>query len=125
MDAFDHFIKDELELKFYLRYTDDEIILADNPEDLRALIPIIKQWLWNFRRLTIHPNKIEIRKFSQGFDFLGYVVLPHHKTLRTKTKRRMIRRINEKNQSSYLGLLNHCDGFELQQVIRSNLSRLQ
>ncbi len=121
MNAFDHFIKDELELKYYIRYTDDEIILRDNSDDLNALIPIIEKWLWKFRRLTIHPNKIEIRKFSQGFDFLGYVVLPHHKVLRTKTKRRMIKRINDKNSSSYLGLLNHCDGFELQQFICSQL----
>lgn len=118
MNAFDHFIKDELELKYYIRYTDDEIILRDNPEDLRALIPIIEQWLWKYRHLTIHPNKIEIRKFSQGFDFLGYVVLPHHIRLRTKTKRRMLNRLNEINQSSYFGLLAHCDGFELEQQIR-------
>ena len=118
MDAFDHFIKDELEMKHYIRYTDDEIILRDNSDDLYALIPIIKQWLWQYCRLTIHPNKIEIRKFKQGFDFLGYVVLPHHTVLRTKTKHRMIKRINEKNSSSYLGLLSHCEGYELEQQIR-------
>lgn len=118
MDAFDHFIKDELELKHYIRYTDDEIILRNNPDNLLALITIIKQWLWKYRRLTIHPNKIEIRKFSQGFDFLGYVVLPWHIRLRTKTKRRMLNRLNEKNNSSYFGLLSHCNGFELEQQMR-------
>lgn len=113
LDAFDHFIKDELGVKHYLRYTDDAVILANNPAELRWLLPFIEQWLWSERRLTLHPNKAEIRKLGQGIDFLGYVTLPHHRILRTKTKRRMLKRVNAVNMPSYLGLLEHGDGHNL------------
>ena len=65
----------------------------------------------------MHPNKVSIRKLNQGIDFLGYVVLPYHTVLRTKTKKRMLKRVNQENLSSYTGLLEHCDGYELRQKI--------
>ncbi|MFA4846071.1 MAG: RNA-directed DNA polymerase, partial [Patescibacteria group bacterium] len=88
LDAFDHFIKDELRIHSYIRYTDDAVILMSDPAELRWLLPFIEQWLWHERRLMLHPNKVEIRKLNQGIDFLGYVTLPHYRVLRTKTKRR-------------------------------------
>ncbi len=114
LDAFDHFIKDELRIPYYIRYTDDAVILVNDPSELRWLLPFIEQWLCSERRLTLHPNKVSIRKLSQGIDFLGYVTLPHYRVLRTKTKRRMLRRVNVENLPSYLGLLKHCSGFNLE-----------
>ena len=79
--------------------------------------------------LKLHPQKVEIRKFSQGIDFLGYVILPRYIVLRTKTKKRMFRKIKAKKQKldrglitkesfnqslqSYYGLLKHCQGYKL------------
>jgi hypothetical protein len=113
LDAFDHFIKEELRVPFYLRYTDDAVILHKDPKYLSLLIPFIEQWLWQERRLELHPHKIKIRKLSQGIDFLGYVTLPYYRVLRTKTERRMMRRVNRTNISSYFGLLKHCEGHRL------------
>lgn len=121
MDAFDHFVKETLRQKFYLRYTDDAVIFAQNREELVELVSWIEAWLWQHRRLTLHPKKLEMRKLSQGIDFLGYVVLPHHRVLRTKTKRRMLRRVNAQNISSYLGMLEQCQGWELRQKVVSQL----
>ena len=113
MDAFDHFIKGELRVRQYLRYTDDAVILSNDPSELRWLLPFIEQWLWSERQLIFHPHKVEIRKLTQGIDFLGYVTLPYHRVLRTKTKRRMFKRVNSVNMPSYVGLLEHCDGYDL------------
>ena len=123
MDAFDHFIKESLRERFYLRYTDDAVILSGSREHLVELLPWIKAWLWRHRRLKLHPKKLEIRKLRQGIDFLGYVTLPYHTVLRTKTKRRMFARVNETNVSSYLGLLEHCAGNRLRDRIIATLSR--
>ncbi|MFH1315650.1 MAG: RNA-directed DNA polymerase [Candidatus Uhrbacteria bacterium] len=89
MNAFDHFVKEELRIKYYLRYTDDALIIHKDPRYLSLLVPFIQDWLWQNRRLLLHPNKVSICKLSQGIDWLGYVVLPHYRVLRTKTKRRM------------------------------------
>lgn len=91
MDAFDHFIKEKLHIKYYLRYTDDFVIIHQDQNQLKQLIQPIQIWLKQHRELKLHPNKIILRKLSQGIDFLGYIVLPHYCVLRTKTKRRMLR----------------------------------
>ena len=109
-------------MKYYLRYTDDAIILSKDPAELRWLVPFIEQWLWHERRLMLHSRKTIICKLSQGIDFLGYVTLSHHRVLRTKTKRRMLTRVNAKNLSSYRGLLKQCQGHNLDQAILSHYS---
>lgn len=110
LDAFDHYSKEVLRVRHYLRYTDDVLVLEHDPARLRSIVPQVASWLWRERRLTIHPRKIAIRKLSQGIDFVGYVVLPRHTVLRTRTKRRMLRRVSSRNIVSYLGLLRHCAG---------------
>lgn len=122
MDAFDHFIKDELRIRQYIRYTDDAVIVHQHPEALRYLLTRIEAWLSEHRRLVLHPRKVEIRKLRQGIDFLGYVVRPYHVVLRTKTKRRMFRRVDAKNRTSYLGLLVHCSGWKLRKRVARYVS---
>jgi len=117
----DCFAKHRLKVKFYLRYCDDFIILSNDRSKLVKLISIIAEFLRHHLKLELHPEKVVIRKLKQDIDFLGYVVLPHHKTLRTKTKNRMLKKINQKNSSSYLGLLKHCCGYKLRRdcIIRA------
>lgn len=72
--------------------------------------------------LNLHPRKVEIRKLSQGIDFLGYVVLPHYKVLRTSTKKRILNKmkleISENTKQSYLGILSHCKGYKFSKQIK-------
>jgi hypothetical protein len=123
LNEFDHFIKDKLLVKYYLRYTDDFAIVGEDPARLAALLPVIRNFLRDELALELHPKKIILRKLRQGIDFLGYVVLPHYRALRAKTKCRMLLRLmksDEKQEArafSYLGLLRHCDGFEISQRV--------
>jgi len=98
MNEFDQFVKQELGVKHYARYTDDFIILYHEREELERLLPLIERFLMERLCLLLHPRKVSIRTFHQGVDFLGYVVRPHHKTLRTKTKIRMFKRMDEQIQ---------------------------
>jgi len=94
-------------------------------DELLALILRIEDFLEKHLKLKLHPDKIIIRKLNQGIDFLGYEILPHCRVLRTKTKRRMVRRINDRNLSSYLGLLKHCNGYKLRREIYARLTKNQ
>jgi hypothetical protein len=85
--------------------------------------------------LELHPDKISIRKFSQGIDFLGYVARPHHNLIRTKTKIRIFRKMKEKAEDlraglieednywqilkSFLGVLSHADAYELGEKLKN------
>ena len=76
-----------------------------------------------------------MKKHIQGIDFLGYVILPHHIKLRTKTKRKIPKkirqsvalykdgRINEvtmkSSLASYLGVLSHADTYEMTESVKN------
>ncbi len=120
LNELDQFVKHVLKEKYYIRYCDDFVIVGTDYQHLKNLVTIIDNFLQERLKLILHPNKIEIRKLSQGIDFLGYVTLPHHRVLRTKTKRRIFKRINNKNRISYLGMLKHCSGQLLAWLFEKN-----
>ncbi|MGH7156544.1 MAG: reverse transcriptase domain-containing protein [Candidatus Saccharimonadales bacterium] len=117
MNELDQFIKHDLKVKYYLRYTDDFIIVSSDKHYLGNLLPKIEDFLSSSLKLRTHPRKITIRKYISGIDFLGYVILPHYVKLRTKTKRRVLAKANHKNLPSYLGVCSHANTYKLQQEL--------
>ena len=121
LHEFDHFIKHHLKIKWYLRYCDDFVILDSARDALMKFIPAIKEFLQDTLRLALHPHKISLRTWNQGIDFVGYVHLPYCTVLRTRTKRRMLHRINSENVTSYFGMCLHADTYEIQQNLLNML----
>lgn len=121
MHELDHFVKFQLREKYYLRYCDDFLILHQNRQHLEKLVPTIQDFLQTKLHLSIHPDKTFILTPSQGIDFVGYVLLEHSTVLRNKTVKRMIRKVNQENKSSYLGLCSHASAHELQKRIKNVL----
>ena len=119
MNEFDQFIKHTLKIKYYIRYADDFVILHQNRVYLENLISIIDTFLQENLKLQLHPDKIYIKTLSSGIDFLGWIHFFDYRILRTTTKRRMFKRINNKNKSSYIGSLKHGNSYK----IRKKLSR--
>jgi len=76
-----------------------------------------------------------MRKLHQGINFLGYVIFPKHRTLRTKTKRRIFVKLREhvreyregsvtellveQSLQSYLGVLLHANAYKLSQDLKN------
>ena len=60
MNPFDHYVKDVLKVSYYLRYTDDFIMVGQDPDALMALLPKIKMFLKEELKLDLHPNKNEL-----------------------------------------------------------------
>lgn len=114
----DWFMKQMLGVKYYARYCDDFVVVSTDRAFLENLIEPIRVFLQTELQLDLHPNKVEIRAWGQGIDFLGYVLRPYTTTLRTKTKQRMMARANENNISSYLGLCSHADAYRVSQIVR-------
>ena len=117
LNELDQFMKHRLKAKHYLRYCDDFIILGDDQVTLNETIGEVGDFLRARLKLSLHSRKVIIRKSRQGIDFLGYVVLPHHRALRTKTKQRIFKKakrgINNHSFQSFLGVLSHCSGYDL------------
>ncbi|MEO5950023.1 MAG: reverse transcriptase/maturase family protein [Candidatus Saccharimonadales bacterium] len=115
----DWFMKQTLGIKHYLRYCDDFVIVSTDKAYLESLIEPIGIFLRDNLMLGLHPDKVSIRSWHQGIDFLGHVLRPYAITLRTKTKRRVLLRISENNLSSYLGICLHTNGYRLSQVVKN------
>ncbi|PIP60771.1 hypothetical protein COX00_01495 [Candidatus Uhrbacteria bacterium CG22_combo_CG10-13_8_21_14_all_47_17] len=113
----DRYVKISLREKHYLRYCDDFIILSETKERLAGVTQNIEQFLNTTLSLQLHPKKVFIRTWAQGIDFLGYVLFPHATVIRMKTAERMLKRANEFNLASYLGVCSHADAFELEQIV--------
>ncbi|MEK7077876.1 MAG: reverse transcriptase domain-containing protein [Patescibacteria group bacterium] len=123
LNQLDQFIKHNLKERYYIRYCDDFVILGESQEYLSESSQKINNFLMGKLNLSLHPSKIIIRQYRQGIDFLGYVVLPRHRVLRTRTKKRLLRRVTGKNIPSYLGVLRHCRGFRIKQAIERKIYR--
>lgn len=124
MNEFDQFMKHKLKAKYYVRYADDFVILFRDKGWLTSLIPHIVDFLESRLALLLHPDKVSIRSFATGVDFLGWVHFPDHRVLRTVAKRKMLRVVEEsegkeETVQSYLGLLSHGNCHNLQQRIES------
>lgn len=111
MNEFDQFVKHKIKGKHYIRYADDFVILSTEKEWLENLIPQIATFLDQNLALSLHPHKVSITTLASGVDFLGWVNFPDHKVLRTSTKNRMVRNLEEEQNyarlQSYRGLLSH------------------
>jgi retron-type reverse transcriptase len=109
MNEFDQFVKHVLKVKYYLRYADDFVILLHDRTSVLHLLRYIVRYLRTELLLQLHPDKVFIKTLASGVDFLGWVHFGDHRVLRTVTKKRMLKRVNEYNNESvlrsYLGLL--------------------
>ena len=135
MDPLDKFVKHRLKAKYYLRYADDFLILASNPDELMGYFVEINCFLKNTLKLSLHPDKISLRKFSWGIDFVGYVARPHYSLPRRKTVKWAFSKLHKihgidpsplgKTVKSYLGYLSHVSAHGYSEDIREFLREPQ
>ncbi|HTX87313.1 MAG TPA: reverse transcriptase/maturase family protein [Candidatus Nanoarchaeia archaeon] len=125
LNEFDQFVKRGLKIKYYARYADDFIFLSEDKKNLIAIFSKIDEFLQNILKLSLHPDKCFIKTLASGVDFLGWVNFSSYRVLRTSTKRRMLKRIENsptlETVASYLGLLKHGNAFRLGEEISNKI----
>lgn len=135
LNELDQYIKHVLRIPYYIRYTDDFILLSCDKNLLKQYTIKIDKFLTDNLQLMLHPNKTVFRRFSWGIDFLGYTALPHYQVVRTKTRRRIFTKIKQKihlysremidkqtlqqSFSSYFGILSHACSYKLRKTLNS------
>ena len=97
--TFDHYVKEQLKIKYYFRYMDDMVFLIPNKQEAHTLLNNITVEL-NKLKLSI-KNNIRISPVNKGINFIGYIVYPTHIRLRKRIKERFKRRVKKltKNKS--------------------------
>ena len=135
MNEFDQFVKHDLKVAHYARYTDDFVIIAQERAYLENLLQFIRAFLSDCLKLSLHPDKMSIQSQVRGVDFLGYVAFPHHSLLRTKTRKRIWKKLRQRvseyktgflseevlyqSVRSYLGVLSHANALEVSEQLKN------
>lgn len=129
LSYFDHWIKEELGVKYYFRYADDIVILSDSKEELRKILTLMKIYFHNELKLEIKSNYQIFPVDARGIDFAGYVFYHGYTLLRKSIKCRMFSLIHKyeigkisleelkRRLTSYIGWLKECDSKNLLQEI--------
>lgn len=89
LSFFDHWLKEQKRVKYYLRYMDDMIILSDNKEYLHQLRKDIEAYLSENLCLKLKENWQVFPTYVRGIDFVGYRSFGDYTLLRRSTKARL------------------------------------
>ena len=84
----DHWLKDNLGLKGYLRYMDDFLIFGDDKATLRSLLACVSDFLAEELGLRLKEN-IQLNRSHFGVPFLGYRIYPQAIRLTARSKKRL------------------------------------
>ena len=143
LNPFDHFIKEELGMRYYGRYVDDFVQVHESREFLKGQIPKVRAFLWDELQLELHPRKIYLQHYSKGVQYLGAYLKPHRAYVSPRVKNNFYQAIQKWNQfiqengnkiggkdlkkfiasmNSFLGVLKHHDTYKLRKKLLGQLN---
>jgi len=123
LQGLDHFVKEQLHVKYYLRYVDDMVLFDSNKKRLHKDRIAIANYLKNIG-LTLKSNW-QVNRTDNGVDILGFrffrnkVILRKSLMFRITRKIKRVKKRNSYNAHncmsiiSYLGWLKHCNSYTL------------
>lgn len=93
LDKLDHFIKDGLQVKGYLRYMDDFILFGNDQSQLHRLKAEISVFLAGELGLELKEKGILLAPCRTGIPFLGFRIFPGLIRIKNENKRRWIKKL--------------------------------
>jgi len=125
LDVLDHYVKDELGVRHYVRYMDDFIILKQSKTELWSILDSIRDLLDSRLKLKLN-GKTGVFPASHGVDFAGYrhwadFTLPRKRNVqRAKRRFKGLSRVYARGDisldkvrssaASFIGYMAHCKG---------------
>lgn len=127
LNEFDHWLKEDMQTNYYLRYCDDGVILDNDKEYLKYLLVDIEKFLKSNLNLTLNKKTRIFNVDQQGIDFLGYREFRTYSLLRKSSARTFKKRINSftdhpekypplhivSSVMSMYGWAKHCNSYNL------------
>lgn len=94
LNGFDHWVKEGLRVRHYLRYVDDMVVVGPDRDELQAIGAAMIARLEG-EGLCVHPKKQRLAPTAAGVPWLGYVVWPTHVSAGHYARRRYLHRLRE------------------------------
>jgi retron-type reverse transcriptase len=102
LNGFDHFVKEQLKVKRYLRYVDDFSLFSDDRPFLEQAWLAIEAYLTTLR-LKLHPIKSQLFETRHGANFVGFRILPDCIRVRKSNLQRARQRLRQLQQDYATG----------------------
>ena len=99
LNELDWFCKQDLGIKYYVRYMDDFVMLASNRQIARQWYDQIEQFVTERLNLRLNP-KSRYYPAKQGLDFVGYRIFENH----LKLRRRALKTLHKIQRDYRLGI---------------------
>jgi retron-type reverse transcriptase len=104
LSGLDHFIKENLKVKHYIRYMDDMLLLSEDKTFLLSNLKVIENFCSEKLRLALKP--VVFNSVENGVPFLGHVVFSGKLRLGKASKRRYMRKLSECHEKLESGAWN-------------------
>jgi hypothetical protein len=109
LDKLDHYIKDVLKVKGYIRYMDDFILFGSEKEELHLLKVAISGFLSRILYLELKEKSSTMGPCIIGIPFLGFRIYPGLIRMINENKRRWLKKLKLKKKAFELGIINEED----------------
>lgn len=103
LSGLDHFIKETLKIKGYVRYMDDMILWENDKSILKEAKIAIEEYVNTMLKCDLKP--ILLNTVTRGLPFLGYMIRPNSVKLLQKSKIRFIRKLTFASRQLEKGIL--------------------
>jgi hypothetical protein len=140
LDSLDHYLKDDLGVKMYVRYMDDFLVIHPDKAYLNRLLADIETFVTDRLHLTLNPKTCIFKAGNSTchpIDFCGYRIWPNRTLPRKRTVKGAKKRFRKFAElysqdkmtleqistriMSFLGYMKHCDGIK---TVESTLEQL-
>jgi len=119
LSGFDHFFKEQLHVRRYIRYMDDIVIFTENKNDMKSYYQQAVCYASEKLNLVLKP---QISGYVEaGAPFLGFLVKPGGIYLQKKTKKRYKARIVEINDMKEVGLFSELEAGRRAESVTTHL----
>ncbi len=101
LESLDHYVKEQLHIKYYVRYVDDMVLIDSNKRKLHKAIKAIEEFI---SKMGLHlKNNWQVWKInSRPIDFVGYRFYRNKTLLRKRIFFRLCRRTRKVKKANYI-----------------------
>ncbi len=131
LNPLDHYVREVLRAGGYVRYVDDFALFGNDKAELHRMAEMIRAFLAQRFRLTLHWHKTTVGPTAAGSSFLGQQVYPGFRLIQSANVRRFWRRLREQDLPAYFSSVLPADRLDMRlnawrgHIGQANTRRLQ
>jgi retron-type reverse transcriptase len=105
LDPLDHFLKDQMGVKYYVRYMDDMVVFSNSKDNVKGVTRDIERFLAERLQLKFNRKATFLNSRVHGLPFLGFRVFPKLIRVKRENLKRIKSRLQKRKDEFQKGLI--------------------